>query len=1056
MPSAFCPKTVAWGPDMLLSDLSIKQPVFATMMMAGLVVLGLFSYKGLSTDLFPKVDLPIVSVRTIYPGVAPETVETEVTKRIEEAINPIEGVKHITSTTSEGVSIVVAQFELGTNIHTAAQDVRSKIGALRSEFPAAVEEPVIERIDPADLPIISLSVASPQLTSKQVTSLAEKVITKRLENIPGVGSLKIVGGQRREIHILLDPARMKGYKLTVPEAVTALRRENLELPAGKVGQGAMEELVRVEGKFATAGRFQELIVKSIHGVPVYLNEIATVADAFEEQRTLALIDGRRALALEIRKQSGSNTVDVAEAVKAALPGLNRELPGETRLGVVRDQSVFIRDAVEDVKNTLILGAIFTVMVVFVFLNSWRSTVITGLTLPVSIISAFIVMRVLGFTLNNLTLLGLSLSIGLLIDDAIVVRENIVRHMQMGKGHYEAARIGTSEIGLAVMATTFTIIAVFVPVAFMKGIVGRFFFEFGITVAFAVLVSLFVSFTLDPMLSSRWHDPAIRAGVKRRGLARLLEAFDRRFMKLHVAYERAIAYSLRHRAVVLSIAVLLFSASLAVFPRLGTAFFPEYDRGEFQVSFKTAPGSSLEQTESISQEISRMVAGYPGVTYTFTTIGAGVSSAINEGTIYVKIKPKAERSLSFDDLRIRLRQQLASYSRAITSVEDVQDLGDAKPIQISVRGSDLGELDRLSTQLGDIVRTVPGAVDVDRSLDRDKPEVKVHVDRKLASDLGINLDSVALTLRALLNGEVATQYEDEDGDAFDVRVRLAAQNRRSVDILDDMDILSSKKDAAGKDMLIPVGQVASYQRGSSASQIRRMDLVREVRISANTVGRPLGDVIRDIRARGEKIPLPAGFSIQYTGQTEDMRETFGYIYDAMILAVVFIYLILASQFGSFVHPFAIMLSLPLSLIGVVGMLLLTGDTLNIVSMIGLILLMGLVTKNAILLIDFANNLRRKGMSRDEALVKAGSTRLRPIVMTTLAMIFGMLPLAFEIGAGSEIRAPMARAVIGGLITSSLLTLVAVPVVYSLLDGLSARVFPGRAGAGKPDSIPASLL
>jgi len=1038
---------------MLLSDLSIKQPVFATMMMAALVVLGIFSYKELSTDLFPKVDLPVVSVRTIYPGVAPETVETEVTKRIEEAINPIEGIKHITSTTSEGVSIVVAVFELGTNIHTAAQEVRSKVSALRSEFPSAVEEPVIERIDPADLPIVSLSVTSPQLTPKLLTSLAEKVIKKRLENIPGVGSLKIVGGQRREIQILLDPVRLKGFKLTVPEVVTALRRENLEIPAGKVGQGPMEELVRVEGKFASADSFRDLIVKTIRGVPVYLHEVAAISDAFEEQRTLALIDGRRALALEIRKQSGSNTVDVAEAVKAALPKLNAELPGGTKLGVVRDQSTFIRDAVEDVKNTLILGAIFTVLVVFVFLNSWRSTVITGLTLPVSIMSAFIVMRVLGFTLNNLTLLGLSLSIGLLIDDAIVVRENIVRHMQMGKGHYEAARIGTSEIGLAVMATTFTIIAVFVPVAFMKGIVGRFFFEFGITVAFAVLVSLFVSFTLDPMLSSRWHDPAIKAGARRRGLARLLEAFDRRFLHLHVAYERAIAFSLRHRALVLMIALLLFGASLGIFPRLGTAFFPEYDRGEFQVSFKTAPGSSLDQTESIAREISALVAAYPGVTYTFTTIGAGVSSAINEGTIYIKIKPKKERSISFDDMRIRLRRQLASYSRAITSVEDVQDLGDAKPIQISVRGSDLTELDRVSTQLGEIVKKVPGSVDVDRSLDRDKPEVKVHIDRKIASDLGINLDSVALTLRALLNGEVATQYEDEDGDAFDVRVRLAAHNRRSVEILDDMDILSTKKDAAGKDMLIPVGQVASFQRGSSSSQIRRMDLIREVRISANTVGRPLGDVIRDIRTGGETIKLPPGFSIQYTGQTEDMRETFGYLYDAMILAVVFIYLILASQFGSFIHPFAIMLSLPLSLIGVVGMLLITGDTLNIVSMIGLILLMGLVTKNAILLIDFTNNLRRGGMGRDQALIKAGSTRLRPIVMTTLAMIFGMLPLAFEIGAGSEIRAPMARAVIGGLITSTLLTLVTVPVVYSLLDGMSTRLFPSRAAGEKAQSVSA---
>jgi HAE1 family hydrophobic/amphiphilic exporter-1 len=1027
---------------MLLSDLSIKQPVFATMLMVGLVVLGLFSYKELSTDLFPKVDLPIVSVRTVYPGVSPETVETEVTKRIEEAINPIEGVRHMSSTTSEGFSSIVAEFELGTNIHTAAQDVRSKINALRRDFPTGVEEPVIERIDPADLPILSLSVASEQLPPKQLTSLVEKVITKRLETIEGVGSLTIVGGQRREIQILLNLDRMKGYNLTVPEVVTALRRENLEVPAGKIEHGRMEELVRVDGKFATAESFQNLIVKTIHGVPVYLNEIASVADGHEEQRKLALIDGKRALAIEVRKQSGANTVNVAEAVKEALPRLNEEFTGRARLAVVKDLSTFIRDSVEDVRNTLILGAIFTVLVVFVFLNSWRSTVITGLTLPVSIISAFIVMRMLGFTLNMLTLMGLSLAVGLLIDDAIVVRENIVRHMQQGRGHFEAARVGTSEIGLAVMATTFTIIAVFVPVAFMKGIVGRFFYEFGITVAFAVLVSLFVSFTMDPMLSSRWYDPAIVEGRRRRGLGWLLQLFDHQLERLHGVYERTIGFSLRHRALVLLVAFGLFAGSLAMFPRLGSTFMPDYDRGEFQVTFKAAPGASLEQTEKIALDLIGIISSQQGPAYTFATIGASASGAMNEGLIYIKLKPKNERPLSDYQLRGALRGRFASYGLAVTSVEEANEMGDSKPIQISVRGTDLAELDRISMRLADLVRSVPGAVDVDRSLDRDKPEVRIHIDRKLASDLGINLDSVAVTLRAMLNGEVASQFEDVDGDAYDVRVRLEARQRRGLEILNEADILSSKKDSAGKDMLISVGQVASFQRSTSASLIRRYDLIREVRVTANTAGRPMGDVVKDIRARGSALNLPSGFEVLYTGEAQDMEESFGYIYDALILAVVFIYLILASQFGSFTHPLAIMLSLPLSLIGVVGMLMATGDTLNIMSMIGLILLMGLVTKNAILLIDYTNRLRRGGMERNAALGKAGSTRLRPILMTTLAMIFGMLPLALQIGAGSEIRSPMARAVIGGLITSTLLTLLAVPVVYSLLDDLTGKFFRVR--------------
>jgi HAE1 family hydrophobic/amphiphilic exporter-1 len=1028
---------------MILSDLSVKQPVFATMMMITLVVLGIFSYKELSIDLFPDIDFPVVTVQTVYPGVAPETVETEVTKRIEEAINPLEGVKHITSTTTEGISVVVAEFELGTNIHTAAQDVRSKVSALRRDFPAAVEEPVIERLDPADMPIVSLSVTSPQLSPKELTSLSEKIIKKRLENIEGVGSIKLVGGQRREIQIFLNPERMKAYSLTVPDVVLALRRENIEVPAGKINSAAVEELVRVEGKFADPNLFRSLIVKTIQGVPVYLSEIATVSDGYEEQRSLALIDGRRALALEVRKQSGSNTVDVAEAIKAALPKLNRELPGKASLGVIKDSSVFIREAVDDVKTTIVLGAIFTIFIVFLFLNSWRSTVITGLTLPVSIISAFIIMNIMGFSLNILTLMGLSLSVGLLIDDAIVVRENIVRHMQFGKGHSEAARFGTSEIGLAVMATTFSIIAVFVPIAFMKGIIGRFFYEFGITVAFAVLVSLFVSFTLDPMLSSKWYDPAVEKGLRRRGLARLLEAFDRRFMDLRDLYVKSIRFSLRHRLLVMVVSVLMFAGGLLIFGSLGQEFMPKYDRGEFQVSFKAASGSAIEQTEVIANEIAGKISSKPGVAYTFSTIGAGSSGSLNEGAIYVKLRSKEERTVTDDALRSQLRGELADYGRAIVSIEDVPDMGDARPLQLSVQGPDMAELDRISAQVMTIIKKVPGAVDIDRSLDRDKPEILVHIDRKLASDLGINLESLAITMRALLNGEVATQFEDKDGDAFDVRVRLTDQQRRSAEILKDVDLLSSKKNSTGGDLLISVGQVANFQRGASLAQIRHLDLAREVRVFANMAGRPMGNVQDDIKDAIKGLTLPAGYSVSFTGESEQMDETFSNIYQALILAVVFIYLILASQFASFTHPLAIMLSLPLSLIGVAAVLLITKDTLNIMSMIGLILLMGLVTKNAILLIDYAKRLRIEGKSRTEALIEAGSTRFRPIIMTTMAMIFGMLPLAFEIGAGSEMRSPMARAVIGGLITSTLLTLIAVPVVYSLLDELVQKLFGNRA-------------
>jgi len=1022
---------------MILSDLSVKQPVFATMMMVALVVLGIFSYKELPIDLFPDVDMPVVTVQTLYPGVSPETVETEVSKRIEEAINPVEGVNHISSTSTEGISIVIAEFELGTDIHTAEQEVRSKISAIRQDFPTGVEESVIQRLDPADLPIISLSVSSDQLTPVELTTLTEKVIKRRLEGIEGVGSLTIVGGQRREIQVYLEPERMKAYGLTVPDVVLALRRENMEMPAGKVLNEIMEELVRIEGKLEDPQQFQNIIVKNIKGVPVYLHEVAAIEDGYEEQKNLALINGNRALALEVRKQSGGNTVEVAESVLEAIPILNLELQGRAELQVVKDASEFIKESLKDVEYALILGAIFTVIIVFLFLNSWRSTVITGLTLPVSIISAFIIMKMLGFTLNFMTLMGLSLSVGLLIDDAIVVRENIVRHMQFGRDHYEAAKSGTSEIGLAVMATTFSIIAVFIPIAFMKGIVGRFFYEFGLTVAFAVMVSLFVSFTLDPMLSSRWYDPAVETHIKRRGLSRLLVRFNDWFNNIGDSYKKAIAFSLRHRWWILSLSVLLFSGSLVMFQYIGQDFMPSYDRGEFQVSFKASPGNKIEKTEAIANEIGRIITQKPGVDYIFTTIGSGSNAALNEGSIYIKLQPKDERPFSMDEMRQQFRNELAGFGRAITSIEDVPDMGEARPFQLSVQGEDFERLDEISARVADFVRSVPGAVDIDRSLDPEKPEIVVRVDRQLASELGINLDLLATTMRTLLYGEVATQFEDEDGDAYDVRVRLAERYRNSIDILKEIDLLSSKKDTMGNDLLVSMGQVTDFRRGASTSQIRRFDLAREVRVFANMAGRPMGNVEKDIRKGLEDMEIPSGFGVVFAGESEEMAATFEDIYDALILAVVFIYIILASQFGSFTHPLAIMLSLPLSLIGVVSIMLLTGDTLNIMSMIGLVLLMGLVTKNAILLVDFTKRLRQDGKDRTEALIEAGRTRFRPIMMTTLAMIFGMLPLAFEIGAGSEMRAPMARAVIGGLITSTLLTLIAVPVVYSMIDDLSGK-------------------
>jgi HAE1 family hydrophobic/amphiphilic exporter-1 len=680
--------------------------------------------------------------------------------------------------------------------------------------------------------------------------------------------------------------------------------------------------------------------------------------------------------------------------------------------------------------------------VFLFLNSWRSTVITGLTLPISVIAAFIAMKAFGFTLNVLTLMGLSLAIGMLIDDAIVVRENIVRHLQRGKDHFDAARDGTAEIGLAVMATTFTIVAVFIPVAFMGGMIGRFFYEFGITVAAAVLVSLFVSFTLDPMLSSRWVDPDVEheghgAGAPRRGLKGLLDRFNARFDSLHVRYERLLGWSLNHRLAVMAMAVVAFVASFPILAILGGDFMPDFNRGEYQVAFKSTPGATLRETALRTREMVRRLKSLPDVEYTYTTIGEAGSQyrPVTEGTTYVKLKESTRRK--------RFSTVLADARRVIEEVPGMSyGLFEAgpfgqKPIQISVRGPEVDELDRISKDLVGAMKKIPGVADIESSLEKSKPELKVRVDRGRASDVGLGAGAIATTLRAAVAGEVATRVEDAAGDSHDVRVRLRPDQRRYADDLLALTVPSDRDDPMGKDgekTQVMLREVAVADVGTGPSTIRRKDLQREVRISANPDGRSLGEISADIEKAAAALDLKPGYDVVHGGDAEELKDMFNNMFQALFLAVVFIYLILASQFGSFVHPLAIMLSLPLSLVGVALALLATHDTLNIMSMIGLIMLMGLVTKNAILLVDFTNQSRAQGRSRRDALIHAGSTRLRPIVMTTLAMIFGMLPLAFAIGAGAEMRAPMARAVIGGLITSTLLTLIVVPVVYTYLDDL----------------------
>ena len=1044
---------------MFLSDLSIRRPVLATMMVLSLVVLGVFSYRRLGIDLWPKVEFPFVGITTRYPGASPEAVEREVTKRIEEAVNSVEGIKEITSYSNEGYSQVYLQFRLGTRIQDALSDVRGKIDHLRQDLPKDIDPPVIGRFDAGADPILTFSLRGPGQSLRDLTHLAEETVTRRLENIPGVGSVTVAGGVRREIHVLLLPDRMEALGVSPDMVMDALQRENTDVPAGRIERGNAEQLVRVHGRVRAPRDFEQLAVVTRGDATVRLGQVARIEDSQEEARDLAFVNGQRAVAVEVRKVSGGNTVAIADQVRQQVEALNHTLPNGVRIEPLRDNSKWIRDSVDDVQKTLVEGAILTILIVFVFLNSWRSTVITGLTLPVSVIASFLAVYAFGFTLNTMTLMALSLVIGILIDDAIVVRENIVRHLERGEDHLQAARRGTSEIGFAVLATTLSIVAVFVPVAFMGGIVGRFFYAFGITVTFAVLVSLFVSFTLDPMLSSRWYDPDAE-GVSRRGpLGRLLARFNGGFAGLGRRYRGVIGWALRHRLLTVGIAIasLIVAFALPISGLVGGQFMPISDAGETSVSFDTPVGSSLDYTSARANAIAAWLRRQPEVAFTYLTIGgAQQNEAVNRGSIFVKLVPRAQRHRSQQQFEADIRRVLPRFGGIFARILQEGVAGGAQaPIAVHVSGPDLARLQQITAEAKEIVRDVPGLVELKSSLEGRKPEVLVDVDRDLAANVGLSVAQVGRTLRPALAGETAGDWEDETGLAHDVVVRLAPEARTSEADLERLPVTTSQIDpATGQPVLVPLGQVARLRPSGAPDEIDRRALERVATLQGNYQGRPLTQVVADVQARLKRLALPPGYRFDFGGEQQDFAETVGYMLESLTLAILFIYLILASQFGSFTQPLAIMLSLPLSLVGVTLALALTRGTFNIMSMIGIIMLMGLVTKNAILLVDFANQARARGLSRRDALIAAGELRLRPIVMTTLAMIFGMLPTALALGAGAEFRAPMAHAVIGGLITSTLLTLVVVPVVYTWLDD-----FSGWAGGhvrrwtGRPEPGPA---
>ena len=1026
---------------MFLSNLSIKRPVVATVMMLTLVTLGLFSVRRLPIDLMPEVEIPVLSILTEFPGASPESVEREVSRKIEEAINPISGVKHVASVSREGLSSVIVEFNLEVKINDVSQEARAKINSIRRELPAGMKEPVIQKFDFAALPAISLAVRSTTLQPRELTTLAERKIKRRLESIPGVAKAKVIGASTREVAVDVDPARLAALGMGVDEVIGGLTSENVNTPLGRLTQGLNEMPLRISGKPKLPAQYADMVIGRRSTTPIRLGDVATIRDTIEERRSLAVVDGEPAVAIEITKQTKANTVSVVDAVTKTVEDLQAELPAGTKIQVVRDTSGFIRESVADVQSSLMLGGLLTVVIVFVFLNSWRSTVITGLTLPISVISSFIVMYFLGMTLNTLTLMALSLAIGLLIDDAIVVRENIVRHLERGEDHFTAAREGTTEIGLAVLSTSMSIMAVFVPVAFMKGIIGRFFFQFGMTVAFAVLVSLFVSFTLDPMLSSRWHDPDIKRAGRRNLLHRALDRFNNWFELMAEGYKGVIGWALDHRKTIVLTAIVAFAGGLVVFGTLQTEFQPVMDQGEFLVKFKSAPGASMDETRGRLEALLKGLGEFKEVKYSYGTIGAGDSDTVRDGTVFVKLVPRAERALSAVQFIHVARERLQKIPGLTLSIPDNPD-SFQKALVVVLQGEEVSTLKKYAANLKRELSTVRGIVDVEAAGEQDTPEYRLVVDRERAAASGLGSAAVASTVAALVGGQAVTTYEDDEGEAVNVRVRLPQALRGTVNQVSDLKITVPTPQGPA---LVPLADLVTFARATSPAEVSRRDLARQVTVDANLDGLPLGAAGTEATNAVDRIKLPPGYKAIIGGDTEIMVESFGYLGEALLLAVIFVYLILAAQFESFIDPLSIMLSLPLSIVGMAGMLAITGDTISIMSLIGLIMLMGLVTKNAILLIDYTKVLRGRGMDRRTALITAGRTRLRPILMTTLAMIFGMSPLFFGLGEGAEFRAPMARAVVGGLITSTLLTLIVVPVVYAILDDITAWLFGKRRQA-----------
>jgi hydrophobe/amphiphile efflux-1 (HAE1) family protein len=1034
---------------MILSDVSIKRPVFTAMVILALMSLGLLAFRSIGVDQFPDVSFPIVVVNTVYPGAGPEEIEQQVSKPLEEALSSLNGIDKVRSFSRDSMSTVMLEFKLETDVKAASSDVRERMAAVRFKLPKDIRDPIIQRFDPSSLPILTFVVSSSRHPSV-TRQLTEDLIKPRLEAIDGVASVTVLGGLEREVKVFLDRGRLDALGLSMAGIAQQLGQDGFDLPAGRVTTNGTELNLKTEGRYRTLADLGNVVVASlVNGDQVRLADVARIEDGFKDVRTRTRLDGAESVTFEIQKQSGTNTVAIADKVDAAVAKLATVLPADVQLLKAIDGAANIKRDVHAVTEDIVLGGLAAILIIFLFMLDWRSTLISSLSLPTSVVTTFLVMGYLGFTFNMMSLLALSLSIGLLIDDAVVVRENIFRHMEMGKDPITAAREGTNEIGLAVMATTFTIVAVFVPVGFMGGVVGKFFRQFGLTVAAAVLVSLFVSFTLDPMMSARVMKPIEPGHHERLKHHRFFGPIVRFYDGLDAYYRGVLAWALDHKKLVAAGATGLFFGSLLLTSVMGKEFVSPSDRGEFRVKLELPAGTSFAETDRLTKEAEAAIRrASPFVKSLFTTVGAGEESHRASVRVYT-VKSKERPGVSQWDIQGLIRTELGKLPNLRYAVADIGMIegGDESPVSIMIRGEDYGAMQEYAQTVKRTLASVRGAADVDVSYRAGKPETAVRVDRAKAADLGIAPVLVAQTLRLAVEGEVVAKYRDAERE-IDVRVQLPPEERVDPAGLGELHVPASLRrlgnvpgdPMAGMAMqgrLVKVGQVAEIRGTTGPAVIERENRQRQILVTANLTNRALGDVVNDFNAKLVQAPPPPGVVLLFGGQTERMRETFGNMLLAIGTAVLFIFFVLASQFESFVHPFTIMIALPLALVGALGALFLANFPIGMPAMIGIIMLMGLATKNAILLVDYTNELRDKGLRMKDALLEAGPTRLRPILMTSMAMVLGMLPPALATGDGSEFKASMAVAVIGGVIASTVLTLIVVPIVYTWFDNLTLR-------------------